>query len=134
MASGTPDGRMLGPVRIRIAISAAVLAFALLAATAIAVEPRIVATPSTVHRGGIVRVHGSIATCPIGDTVTLISHAFSHRHDFAGVPAIFARVGAHHAYSIRTRIPVYRTPGRYSITGRCGGGNLGVAAPLRVLP
>ena len=120
-------------VRTRIAILGCLFGLGLLAIPAIAVEPRIVATPSVVHRGGSVRVHGTIIGCAIGDTVTLISRAFSHRHEFAGVPAVFATVGPNHAYSVRARIPATRRPGRYSITGRCGGGNLGVEAPLRVL-
>jgi hypothetical protein len=104
----------------------------LLAAPAAAAAPTIAAGPNPVHRGRLVRVHG-VPGCPRGDRVTLISRAFSHRHDFAGVPAIFATVGARGVYSVRTRIPASRRPARYSITGRCGGGNLGVAASLRVL-
>jgi hypothetical protein len=65
--------------------------------------------------------------------VTLISRAFSHRHDFAGLPALYARVRTNGDYSVRTRIPVTRRPARYRIGGRCGGGNLGVSARLRVL-
>ena len=91
------------------------------------------ASPNAVHRGDVVRVHGTVPGCPRGDQVTLISRAFSHRHDFAGLPAVFARVGAHHAYSVETRIPTRRALRRYVITGRCGGGNLGVSANLRVL-
>jgi hypothetical protein len=105
----------------------------LLAAPAAAAAPTIAAGPNPVHRGRLVRVHGVVPGCPRGDRVTFISRAFSHRHDFAGVPAIFARIGARGAYSVRTRIPARRRPARYSITGRCGGGNLGVAAYLRVL-
>ena len=65
--------------------------------------------------------------------MTLLSRAFSHRHEFAGVPAIFATVKTGHKYSKRTVIPARRRPGRYSITGRCGGGTLGVTAHLRVI-
>ena len=91
------------------------------------------ASPNPVHRGHAVRVYGTIPGCVRGDQVTLISRAFSHRHDFAGLPAVYARVGAHHAYSVTTRIPARRAPRRYTISGRCGGGNLGVSANLRVL-
>jgi hypothetical protein len=97
-----------------------------------AASPTIRATPESVHRGHLVRVHGKVPGCPRGDRVTLISRAFRHRHDFAGLPAVFARVRAHHRYSVRTRIPSHRSPGRYTISGRCGGGNLGVSATLRV--
>jgi hypothetical protein len=81
----------------------------------------------------MVRVFGVVPGCPIGDQATLISKAFSHRHDFAGLPAVFARVRPHHRYSVRTTIPAARKARRYVITGRCGGGNLGVHATLRVL-
>jgi hypothetical protein len=104
-----------------------------LAAPAVATGPTILVSPNPVYRGHSVRVHGVVPGCPRGDRVTLISKAFSHRHEFAGVPAVFARVGARSRYSVRARIPATRRPGRYAITGRCGGGNLGVSASLRVL-
>lgn len=120
--------------KLRRAVPVAVLAAsAALAVPAPAAGPTIVANPNPVHRGAVVRVHGTVPGCPRGDQVTLISRAFSHRHDFAGLPAVFARLGAHHAYSVRTRIPARRAARRYTITGRCGGGNLGVSASLRVL-
>ena len=119
------------PVRF---VSAAAVALAVgLAAPAVAAAPTIQVSPGTVHRGHLVRVHGVVPGCPRGDEVTLISRAFSHRHDFAGLPAVFARVGARQRYSVRTRIPAHRKAGRYTISGRCGGGNLGVTASLRVL-
>lgn len=94
--------------------------------------PTVNVSPGTVQAGHIVRVYGVVPGCPNGDEVTLISAAFSHAHDFAGLPAIVAHVGARSAYSVRTRIPAARQPGEYQITGRCGGGNLGVTASLRV--
>jgi hypothetical protein len=115
---------------------AAIAVFAVagvLAAPAVAAVPTIKVTPNRVHRGHVVRVHGAVPGCPRGDRVTLISRAFSHKHEFAGLPAVFARVGAHSQYSVRTRIPAGRRARRYTITGRCGGGNLGVSASLRVL-
>jgi hypothetical protein len=104
-----------------------------LAWPALAAGPTIVVSPNRAHQGDVVRVHGTASGCARGDQVTLISKAFSHRYDFAGLPAVFARVGAHHAYSVKTRIPAHRAPRRYAISGRCGGGNLGVTASLRVL-
>ena len=95
-------------------------------------RPTLHVTPRRVRRGGFVRVHGGVFACQ--GPVTLISPAFSRRQQFAGVPAISAPVRAHGAYSVRTRIPARRSPGVYSISGRCGGGNLGVQARLRVLP
>ena len=106
----------------------------LLASTgvALAAGPTINTDPTRVTQGGVVRVFGVVPQCARGNTVTLLSRAFSHRHEFAGVPAISAVVGRHHRYSKRTTIPAQRRPGRYRITGRCGGGNLGVIAHLRV--
>jgi hypothetical protein len=54
-------------------------------------------------------------------------------HDFAGQPAIHATVRSGDRYSVITRIPASRAPRRYAITARCGGGNFGVTAHLRVL-
>ena len=113
-------------------IAALVLAGALVGPAA-AAGPTVKVSPGTVRAGKSVRVYGVVPGCQQGNQVTLISRAFSHAHDFAGLPAVFARVGARSAYSVRTRIPVARQAGTYQITGRCGGGNLGVTASLRVL-
>ncbi|MEP6952496.1 MAG: hypothetical protein ABI950_00380 [Solirubrobacteraceae bacterium] len=96
------------------------------------VGPSIRATPSSVAAGDIVRVAGLAGGCPAGSRVTLISRAFSHAHDFAGVSAVYATVRTGDTYAVRTRIPAGRNPGTYSITARCGGGNFGVSAQLRV--
>jgi hypothetical protein len=118
--------------RGRVLLAALVACGALLAgAAAAAPSPTIVANP--VHRGHLVRVHGVVPGCGARNSVTLISRAFAHVHFFAGLPAVFARVGSNDRYSVRTRIPATRRPGRYRITGRCGGGNLGVSARLRVV-
>ena len=115
-------------------LSIAVVLAVLFASTGVvlAAGPTIRVDPTTVQRGYVVRVFGVVPGCAIGNQVTLLSRAFSHRHEFAGVPAIFAEVGTGHKYSKRTRIPAGRRPDRYRITGRCGGGNLGVTAHLRV--
>ena len=115
-------------------LSIAVVLTALLASTgvALAAGPTIKVDPTSVQRGYVVRVFGVVPGCSVGNQVTLLSRAFSHRHEFAGVPAISAEVGTNHKSSKRTRIPAGRRPGRYAITGRCGGGNLGVTAHVRV--
>lgn len=115
-------------------LSIAVVLVTLLASTGVvlAAGPTIKVDPTSVQRGYVVRVFGTVPGCAIGDQVTLLSRAFSHRHEFAGVPAIFAEVGSGHKYSKRTRIPAGRRPARYAITGRCGGGSLGVTAHVRV--
>jgi hypothetical protein len=104
------------------------------AGAVLAAGPTISVTPKRVHRGNVVRVFGVVPGCARGDQVTLTSRAFSHKHEFAGVPAIFATVRRGHHYSRRTRIPARKRARRYAIHGRCGGGNLGVSAHLRVLP
>jgi hypothetical protein len=116
--------------------SAAILAAAalgLLPGGALAASATIHASPNPVHAGKKVRVFGNAGGCPVGDRVTLLSRAFSHRHEFAGVPAVFATVNADGHYSKRTRIPASRTPKKYKITARCGGGTFGVVRKLRVL-
>ena len=62
----------------------------------------------------------------------MISRAFAHTHDFAGLPAVFTPVRTGDRYSVRVRIPASRH-GRYGITARCGGGTFGVSAHLKVL-
>jgi hypothetical protein len=90
-------------------------------------------SPSTVVRGHYVRVYGAVPGCPRGDELSLLSGAFVHTHDFAGVPAVNVTVGRGGAYSVRTRIPASKALGRYSVSGRCGGGNIGTFATLRVV-
>jgi hypothetical protein len=89
-------------------------------------------TPASVPAGDVVRVFGSAGGgCARGDAVTLFSPAFSPRHEFAGVPAIFTRAGRSGGFSITTTIPLGRAAGLYSVGGRCGGGAFG-HANLRV--
>jgi hypothetical protein len=90
-------------------------------------------TPATVHRGQTVLIRGSAGSCPVGDTVTIISRAFPRIHEFAGVPAVLASVRSGGRFRATTRIPLRRRVGRYGVTARCGGGNLGVAARLTVI-
>ncbi len=92
----------------------------------------ITVSPSTVHRGRTVLVSGVAGGCTAGNTVTLLSHAFTATHSFAGVPAVYAKVGSAGRFSAHAKIATARVPGTYTITARCGGGNLGVAAYLTV--
>jgi hypothetical protein len=92
------------------------------------VTPRLTVRPTAVARGGLVTVSGR--GCSAGETVYLISPAFVGN---AFVPhSVATRARSTGAFSrlVRIRTSVHR--GRYLITGRCGGGNLGVAAALRV--
>jgi hypothetical protein len=119
-------------MRRAILLAGAVAAALAASAAATAARPSLTVHPSTVVRGGSVVVRGSADGCPVGDRVTLISHAFARVHRFAGVPAVFARVRAGGRFRTTARIPRTRRVGRYVITARCGGGNLGVSARLRV--
>jgi hypothetical protein len=90
--------------------------------------------PSPVHRGHRVIIRGNVGSgCPTGDAVTIISKAFAHTHDFAGLPAVFALVRSGGKFGVRPRIPSTKAPGGYSVTARCGGGNLGVSATIHVV-
>ena len=89
-------------------------------------------SPSTAARGRAIVFTGSVAQgCAIGDQVTLISSLFPE-HAFGGEGAVTTRVGAHGHFS--RHFTVGRTAARrtYVVTARCGGGNLGVEAKLRV--
>jgi hypothetical protein len=96
--------------------------------------PSIRVKPARVRAGARVRVFGLAGGCAEGNQVTLMSEAFPDGQEFAGVPAVFAPVGGNDSYSTRVTIPAQRTPGRYTISARCGGGNFGVTRALTVLP
>ena len=116
----------------RLAVVAALVAALAFATTASALAVFLLVTPSTVHRGGIVFIKGNAGDCPRGDAVTILSRAFPRLNTFAGVPAVFAKVGAGGRFQASTRIPLGRRIGKYVVTARCCGGNLGVAPVLRV--
>jgi hypothetical protein len=100
---------------------------------ALAAGPSIHVSPASVHAGQRVQISGNAGACPAGDRVSLLSKAFSPRHEFAGVPAVYARVKSNGRYGHSVLIPSGRAAGRYVITARCGGGNFGVSAHVRVL-
>src|SRR5258707_14002310 len=100
----------------RVMVFTLVLAFAL-SAVAWAAKVSIKVTPTSVKAGKVVTVYGSTGTgCAKGDQVTLLSKAFSPRHEFAGVSAVFAKSGTGGAFSVKTTIPKTRKPGKYTIT------------------
>ncbi len=115
---------------------AALAAASLVLATATAATPSriyLTVTPSAVHRGHSVLIRGNADGCPVGDTVFIISRAFPRTYEFAGVPVVLTKVRAGGAFRASTRIPLRRRAGRYGITARCGGGNLGVLVRLVVV-
>jgi hypothetical protein len=115
-------------------INVAVLAAALVAAgVATASGPTMTLTPTSVKRGQhTVVIKGSAGGCAVGNTVFIISRAFAHTHEFAGVPAVLAKVKASGSYGVTTRIPARRKPIRFVVTARCGGGNFGITRHLTV--
>jgi hypothetical protein len=90
-------------------------------------------SPNPVHAGAFVRIQGSGGGCPVGDVVKVLSRAFPPTHEFAGVPSANTPIRANGNFRTRVRIPLHRRPGTYQTTARCGGGNFGIAVPLRVL-
>ncbi len=101
------------------------------AADAAGSTPHLTISPAVVARGGTVHIRGNADGCSRGNTVFVISRAFVHTHDFAGVSAVLAR-RAGGAFRATTVIPRTRRPGQYTVTARCGGGNLGVLVRLTV--
>jgi hypothetical protein len=89
-------------------------------------------SPSSAAAGGTVTLSGSLGPGSECSGVTLLSEAFVHTHDFAGLPAVVAAVRPDGAFTATTTIPRAKPAGRYTITGRCGGGNIGVSATLTV--
>ena len=94
--------------------------------------PSLKVTPNAVQRGHVVVISGAAGDCPTGDAVTILSHAFVHTHDFAGVPAVYAPVQPNGFFRATTRIPATKSSGSYTVTARCGGGNLGLLERLAV--
>jgi hypothetical protein len=101
---------------------------AVLAGTLTAATPRLSVHPTSVARGGKVTVSGR--GCRAGDVVYLISSPFVG-HAFVS-HSVATRAHANGTFSRSVRIRTFIRAGRYLITARCGGGNLGISAPLRV--
>lgn len=103
---------------------------ALGAAAAVVAHPALKVAPATAHAGAKVTVSGNAGTCPKGDQVIAISKAFpGHAY---GQGTLTGKVGAGGAFSFGGHLRAGVKPGRYSVTARCGGGNLGVVAYVRV--
>jgi hypothetical protein len=119
--------------RVFLTGTAAVLATVLSSSAGMTASvPSLTLTPPSVLRGHKVLVTGSADGCVVGNTVFIISKAFVHTHDFAGLPAVLAKVKYGGSFRVTTRIPATKRPGRYKITVRCGGGNLGILKVLTV--
>jgi hypothetical protein len=123
----------------RFAALAIALGLALpLVSTGSASAATISANPSTVVAGGQVTVSGDVLAngtpgCTVPGEVTLISPAFAGLGEFAGTPATVATADASGNFSTTVTIAASVAPGTYDITGRCGGGNLGVTGSITVM-
>jgi len=98
----------------------------------------IAANPSTVVAGSQVTISGDVLSngtpgCTVPGDVTLISPAFAGLGDFAGTPATVATADSSGNFTTTVTIAATVAPGTYDISGRCGGGNLGVTATLTVV-
>jgi hypothetical protein len=90
-------------------------------------------SPAKVAQGKIVTVSGSVDHgCGIGhkgDVATIFSKAFkgATKQNFAGVPAVSASLAASKdgTFSLKVRLASNVKPGKYSVSGRCGGGLFG---------
>lgn len=85
-------------------------------------------TPGVAHRGTVITISGS--GCRAGDSAILLSRLFPGQA--YGVGAIDAKVRANGHFVRRFRIRATTKRRRYGITARCGGGNLGKIAYVRV--
>jgi hypothetical protein len=85
-------------------------------------------SPGSITAGDTVVVSGSVGTAPAGSacatSLMLLSKAFVHADEFAGVPAVIAAVKPGGTFTTTTRIPRSTPAGTYTVSGRCGGGNL----------
>jgi hypothetical protein len=113
-------------------LSLAALSALAVAGSALGSAPRarVAVRPGTAAPGARIHVTGNAGTCSAGSAVIVLSRAFpGHAY---GEGALTGRVHSNHTFSIRGRVAGKVAPGRYVVTVRCGGGNLGVSAHFRV--
>jgi hypothetical protein len=94
----------------------------------------ITVSPGSVAPGGPVTVSGDVLAggspgCQVPGAVLLFSDAFG-----GTATPVQATAAADATFSVQVTVPAGVAPGSYAITGRCGGGNLGVQATLVVTP
>ncbi len=90
-------------------------------------------SPTKVGQGNTVTVTGSVGNgCQIGhkgDSATIFSKAFkgATKHNFAGVPSVSASLAksTNGTFKVKVTLATNVKPGKYSVGGRCGGGNFG---------
>ena len=101
--------------------------------SAAAAKPVLRVSPQRVHPHQTLRLSGSADDCPVGDRVILLSSGFPRRHFFAGVPSVSAPVRRGGSFALGVTLARGVRPGRYDVSGRCGGGNLGAHASFTVV-
>jgi hypothetical protein len=113
---------------------AALVALAVFAPAALAASSHFVkVAPGSVAQGKTVTVSGSVGngcqTNHQGDAATIISKAFkgATKKNFAGVPSVSASLAKskNGSFSIKVKLAKNVKTGKYSVSGRCGGGNFG---------
>jgi hypothetical protein len=114
----------------RLGLLVVVLAALVVAVAATAAAGHIAVKPGTISPGGVITVAAASSLCLSRDQVILISTAFpGHAY---GKGAVYGHVAAHGAFTVRAHVRSKIKPGRYSISFRCGGGNLGVSVYVRI--
>ena len=112
----------------------AVVGLAIFAPGALAASSHFVSvTPKKAAQGQTVTVSGSVGHgCQIGhkgDAATIISKAFkgATKHKFAGQPSVSASLAKSKKgkFSVKVTLSSNVKPAKYTVTGRCGGGNFG---------
>ena len=113
----------------------AIVGLAVAAPAAFAASPShfVKVSPSKPTQGQTVTVSGSVDHgCQIGhkgDAATIFSKAFkgATKHNFAGVPSVSASLAksTNGKFQVKVTLSSNVKPGKYSVGGRCGGGNFG---------
>jgi hypothetical protein len=124
------------PVRIiaTVLLAATVTTLTLLTAPVSAAPIAVHASPNPVVAGHTVTLYGSVgpdgASSDCAD-IALYSLAFTTTNDLTAAP-VYATAKSDGTFTTTATIPRAKPAGTYTITGRCGGGNLGVSATLVV--
>ncbi|MBV9001646.1 MAG: hypothetical protein JO304_21495 [Solirubrobacterales bacterium] len=112
---------------------AALVGLAVFAPAAMASSHFLKVSPGKVAAGKTVTVSGSVGNgCQVGhtgDVATIFSKAFkgATKQNFAGVPSVSVSLthSTSGAFSTKLKLSKNVKPGKYSVGGRCGGGNFG---------
>ena len=85
-------------------------------------KPSMKVSPKTVRKGKKVTISGSVPGCPGPATIYSTAFKKATKQNFAGIPSVTAKLNKHHNFSIKVKISKKVKKGRYTVTGRCGGG------------